>query len=283
MIIKLHAVNLIDPQTEAHYAFHNIAEPRFTQHHTHDFYEVFLITEGDIVHHINTVAKILGKGSLVLIRPTDAHHFEKHITETCELINLAFLVDTFHSLLDYLAVHDAFNNYLSSDIPPTLILTESSVQNLAFELQSLNRVTNNTVIRLKIRALLAHIFVNYFLVQQQTKVKNMPVWLSQVCEQMQQPRHFKEGRAALLRLSAYSPEYLARNFQKYLQQTPTQYINNLRLDYATNLLAHTDLSITEISFAAGFGNLSHFYHLFAACWDMPPGDYRKIHQRNFIP
>jgi AraC family cel operon transcriptional repressor len=63
--------------------------------------------------------------------------------------------------------------------------------------------------------------------------------------------------------------------KKYLQQTATDFINHLRLDYAANLLYHTDFPIIKVAFESGFNNLSHFNHLFKKKDRITPYNFRK--------
>ncbi|ANG64872.1 AraC family transcriptional regulator [Marinobacterium aestuarii] len=61
--------------------------------------------------------------------------------------------------------------------------------------------------------------------------------------------------AAQLQLSGRE---LERLFRHYLQQTPSAYYRNLRLDQARWMLQQTSQSVTDISVACGFVSLSHF-------------------------
>ncbi|WP_414705244.1 helix-turn-helix domain-containing protein [Pseudobacteroides sp.] len=65
-----------------------------------------------------------------------------------------------------------------------------------------------------------------------------------------------------------------RVFKQFLNMTPTEYINNLRLKYAKHLLLTTKISVIDISLEAGFDNLSHFYHLFKEQMKTPPTQLR---------
>jgi len=58
-----------------------------------------------------------------------------------------------------------------------------------------------------------------------------------------------------------------------------QYLNSLRMTEAKRLLSETDAKIIEISFAVGFGNLSHFNRCFKSSEKISPKDYRKKHRK----
>ena len=78
----------------------------------------------------------------------------------------------------------------------------------------------------------------------------------------------------LFELSSVSREHLIRSFKKYLGTTPTQYINRLRLNYATNQLANTNRKVVDICYGSEFGNLSYFYQSFKFAYGVTPKDYR---------
>jgi AraC family transcriptional regulator, dual regulator of chb operon len=110
----------------------------------------------------------------------------------------------------------------------------------------------------------------------------MPAWLKHTLNEMSKPENIREGLAALERLSGKTPEHTSRMFKKFLCKTPTDYINNLKTNYAANLLLHSDEDIVNIAFSAGFDNLSHFYHVFKQYFSTSPGKYRNLNKNIYI-
>ena len=64
-------------------------------------------------------------------------------------------------------------------------------------------------------------------------------------------------------------------FTQYLGQTPNRYLTQYRLDQSTVLLKNTDLTVTEIATAAGFGGSSYYAETFRAWIGKSPTQYRK--------
>lgn len=62
----------------------------------------------------------------------------------------------------------------------------------------------------------------------------------------------------LTSIANISKRQIERLFQRYLGVSPAQYYRNIRLDHGRNLIAETDMSITEITFACGFNSQAHF-------------------------
>ena len=89
---------------------------------------------------------------------------------------------------------------------------------------------------------------------------------------------------------AYLSRYhFIRRFQRAVQQTPHQYVMNRRLAKAKELLATSELPITEICLAVGFESLGSFSTLFRQVVGWSPSIYRArvLAQRHnpykFIP
>ena len=68
---------------------------------------------------------------------------------------------------------------------------------------------------------------------------------------------------------------LFRVFKRYLGLSPQQYIIQYRLERAADLLRSTDLSVTQIQYSCGFGDLSHFSRLFKSRYGISPAAYQR--------
>lgn len=281
--IKLEGKNIFDPNTEFHYAFFSTVI-NTAAIHCHDFFEIFLITHGKVIHNVNDEKQFLTDGDLVLIRPNDVHCYEKDGDEDCQFINLAFSHNTMDSLYNYLGSGFPYDNLMKPKLPPRIILSNHEKNKMISKLSNLNTIPMHRKDRIKAqsRALLIEIFMKYFTTDHEYKGTEMPQWFKSLCSQMEKVENFTEGILAIHNISGKSHEHLCRTFKKYLNMTPTEYINELRLNYAANLLINTDNDIITLSLECGFQNLSHFYHLFKRRFGMPPADFRRKYQRAVI-
>lgn len=64
-------------------------------------------------------------------------------------------------------------------------------------------------------------------------------------------------------------------FKQYINQSPNAYLNELRLCKGMDLLANTDMSVSDISDEVGFLSASYFTELFHRYVNSTPIDYRK--------
>lgn len=70
--------------------------------------------------------------------------------------------------------------------------------------------------------------------------------------------------------------HFSRLFKKELSVTPHQYVINVRIKYAKQLLMDTSTSIEEIGDTCGFSNASHFIDCFKKNVEMTPNSFRML-------
>ena len=102
-----------------------------------------------------------------------------------------------------------------------------------------------------------------------------PKWFFELINKMNFVENFTQGLPKMLKLAHISQEHLTREFRKYLNMSPTEFINDKRLTYAAELLSEEKYDITSICFMSGFNNLSHFYHKFKEKYKCSPKQYIK--------
>ena len=66
-----------------------------------------------------------------------------------------------------------------------------------------------------------------------------------------------------------------RHFKRHTGKNFTQFVTEVRLNYASRQLIETDLPVGEIAFASGYRNLSHFNHQFKALYSLSPLAFRR--------
>ena len=81
-----------------------------------------------------------------------------------------------------------------------------------------------------------------------------------------------EGLAKLVNLSV---SYFVRSFKQSVGNTPHDYLMRRRLERTMELLAGTDLPLSEIALAVGFSDQSHCARRFRQHLGMSPREYRR--------
>ena len=52
-------------------------------YHSHEYYEIFYIIDGQIEHEVNGVTDVLKTGDIVFLRPHDVHTFKRKSSDFC--------------------------------------------------------------------------------------------------------------------------------------------------------------------------------------------------------
>ena len=77
--------------------------------------------------------------------------------------------------------------------------------------------------------------------------------------------------------AALSRYYFARRFQKETGWTPKEYLANIRIDAAREMLAEDNIPISQIADACGFINIPHFTSFFKKRTGQTPAAFRKVY------
>lgn len=83
-------------------------------------------------------------------------------------------------------------------------------------------------------------------------------------------------------ISQYSYHHFRHIFKEEMGVSLKQYILSKRLTYAKKQLQETDISVTELAYATGFGSTSQFIKVFKEHFHASPLQYRKQYAENYI-
>lgn len=89
--------------------------------------------------------------------------------------------------------------------------------------------------------------------------------------------HYKEkiGLAEICKIGNVGKTTCSTIFMKYTNQTPIEYLTDYRLRKSIDLMASTDMTLSEISYEIGFSGASYFTETFRKRFCYSPGEYRK--------
>ncbi len=86
----------------------------------------------------------------------------------------------------------------------------------------------------------------------------------------------------LASLVGMTPSAFSRFFKQHTTRTLSDYIIDIRLGNAARMLVDTSCSISEISYACGFNNLSNFNRIFKARRGNTPRDFRALFTKSRV-
>jgi AraC family cel operon transcriptional repressor len=260
-----------------HLAITTINSPKDLIYHCHDYVEVFWVKEGSGKHIINANEIPVGIGSLWMIRSEDAHTFRMDSkSKGLVITNIAFRKDD----LDYFK-HRYFKNdntffWATSKIPFHTVLSKE-------ELLHISNIATKFLMEEKTYLHLDYILLHIFevLTQTSSNYSTLPHWLSHAIKKFRTPVYFNSGVSGFVALTARSADHVNRTLKKYMQQTLTDTVNELRLEFASKQLIMTNTPIKIISAECGYQSISYFHRLFKLKYGRSPKAYREINKKVF--
>lgn len=276
---KLSAETNIDMQTECCVRFVYGGTDAFRLH-SHDFYEFFIVAKGTVPHMVNGVMQNLREGSLVFIRPDDVHSHKCNDPDTA-FINLTFTKETTKALFTYLFDEKKIDEMLYCDMPPMVFLDKTDRKRIVSQINELNTENwkDKDALKIRMRTILVNIFSHFASSTQETPETVIPLWFTELIDAMAKPENFIAGINQMIALSGKSREHVSRSAKKYLGITITDYINDLRANYASNLLINTNIPIIDICYNCGFQSVSYFYRVFKERNNVSPSVFRNNYKK----
>ncbi len=251
------------------------SKPKFQ--HCHDFYEIFIVTQGATHHWVGNEKTRLERGSLVFMRPNDQHALQAVRGDRNEIVNVAIRPEIIAHIGERYG-RDLGGRFFWHDggQPDTYMLTGPRFEravNVSSELQT----SGNTLAA-----------IEGYLLTLFTRVVELPIsfddsvpqWLVAASDAAKRPEVFREGAAGFVKAAGRGHEHVCRMAQKHLGMSPSTYVNRIRMQHAALLLADSDQAIQDISADCGIENLSHFYRVFQRQYGTTPRQYRVNHQKN---
>ena len=250
--------------------------------HRHNFCEFSLMVKGSIFHIINDYTYTITEGMLTFIRADDKHFYRKidntdmafyNIGIPNDILNMIFRYyhierNSFFSLPKISDVHLSHDDYIT--LKKRIIKFMETPYGEEHSILFLNIVSD----------VLYHITSAINKPQSLITEDGAPSWFSNLLMEMENSENYIVGLPKLKELSSCSFEHLSRYFKKYLNCTPTQYINRLRVDHAVQMLRKGECTILEACFSSGFNNEGYFYWQFKKYYSMTPLDFINDEKRN---
>lgn len=251
--------------------------------HNHEFYELVLTDSENVIHEIGAVRTELPKYALMLIRPHDTHRFVDEGQGEFSYLNLAFTTETFDDIVKYLNAENSIKRIIDSENPPYAVL--SAAQGVSIKNQFLCLMGDSTVPEPKVysRALIASVFSKYFFNNiESADSTDIPPWFNVLCAEMNKIENLTLTTDEMSKLSGRSYSHICYCFQKYLNTSPTKYINDIKLKYAKNMILHTNMTVLDVAYECGFENMGYFHRLFKKKFGISPGEMRKLYNIDSI-
>ncbi|WP_200761166.1 AraC family transcriptional regulator [Poriferisphaera corsica] len=247
--------------------------------HTHKgFCEFLYPVSGLITNTINGIAVNQKPGDLILIREQDTHHLKG---SNFTYFNINFDLADLLEFCSSLKIDPYSNVRLRSILVGTNVchykVTDEQHINLTHSLNALFEHQQTPLGNMMFQKFLLSIMVDFIIAptKQSVASNNAPLWLNDLLNHIADNIDLNLVVNDLPEICDRTHEHISRVFKKHLSCTPSQYLNNLRLEKAARLLVHSNQPILDIAYTVGFNNLNYFYKLFSDKYLLTPMKYRK--------
>lgn len=252
--------------------------------HWHDEIEIVYCFTGECSYYINFEHYTIKEGDILIIPPTVIHSFEQKENKAYYGISILFNLSIINNALD-----SCSRKYFMPLLNNKIILNthlkngEKYHNGASGIIEKIIRCYYNKeeFYELELKMHLFELFSwyfknglyvkkkeNYSLDKNMDKIKRILMYI----EEHYSERIVLEDIAVITNQSVYN---LSHSFKKCTGQSPLEFINGYRLNFAAKLLIETENPIINIAFETGFNNVSYFNRAFKKKFCMTPTEYRK--------
>ena len=107
--------------------------------------------------------------------------------------------------------------------------------------------------------------------------------INKIVQFVEKNYHHKISLEDVGELVGMSASSVSRFFKQRTRHNFWDYINGFRIDRAAQMMIETEHTISEISYACGFNNISNFNRVFRERIGTTPSDYRNKFKESIIP
>ncbi len=243
--------------------------------HVHDFHEIYYLVGGTRRYFIDDSIYTINKGDVVVILKGTIHRTTYNNEKAHERIDCKFRGE----FLDCESVKAEFERVFADS--PVLSLApvhrdylQLLLRNIRTEYENPDEFSDDSA-----RALIQRMMI--FLIRLK-KMQASPMPCDPDDSLMQEAAKFIRTNFALPLtledIAAHvntSPTYFSKKFKRATGFGCREYLVNVRLKEASQLLVETNLSITEIAIKCGFNSSNYFGDVFRRAHSVSPAVYRK--------
>jgi AraC-like DNA-binding protein/mannose-6-phosphate isomerase-like protein (cupin superfamily) len=264
--------------------------PNYTEtEHSHNFWEIVLINGGSGKHNLEGQSFPVGAGDVFLIQKHQKHFF--HDLNELELVNvlydpelLGFPEKELRKLPGYCAMfmlepqHRKQHKFSSRlhlkrrELAPPLQIIEK-IESACNEKDAGWEITALT----SLQELIIYLSKSYVLADSPDATSLLRV--ADVIALLEKDYLTQWTLDDLVRTANMSKGNLIRIFKNATNQTPIEYLVDIRIQHAIDLLLNTDITITEIAYQVGFNDGNYFSRHFKKKLKLSPRDYRLNNRR----
>jgi len=239
-----------------------------TRLHWHDYYEMEIIVSGKALHCLNGQEYELSRGNMYILSYFDYHSVKA--LENTEIININFSPE----LLD-----GRISEYMKKSGKAVMCrLDEEQTEYMDGRISVLEKINKSAQSPddLVLRAVLAEITAIVLKNSDEPEREAMPDFVQKAIGYIHENFRRDISLNILADKLSVSPGYLGKLLKGNLGKTFNEYLGDVRLKYACNLLESNNLSVGEIAINSGHNSVQYFLHVFKKRFGITPSQYRNL-------
>lgn len=239
--------------------------------HTHDFDEIFLVTEGSLIHRRPQGNETLEAGSISFVDSTTLHALAPNGRQYGSFINVAFP----KKILPQLA-------HMAGLIPleGTKQIGEQQFERVKRIFEEIEQNSFHHPHIADIVSFVAQLTMEFGRsYDRKDKPQNSKDRFIQAVNSLDELEHCRKGIDHLLDQTSVSMPHLCRTLKAKTGKTPSELVHLARMTNARKLLLSTDLTIDQISIELGYEDPSYFYRTFKRQMGVSPKEFRLSESR----
>lgn len=256
------------------------------QPNKHDHFEVVYMKRGSSVFKVADSNVVLEPNDMIMIKPHQQHKFTVKSERNCEFIVLSFLFeDTKGANISDTSLDD-FIEFVNTDQAGAFLHLRLSKKNdIINVLENILRERDKNMMW---GDLMSHLLIMELFVLISRTLKNE--WEQNIKSRslkIKELLHIAKGyidnnysrELTLSDVAKYvflSESYFAHTFKNEFGISPKSYLLQVRVDASKELLANTDMKISDVSLSVGFSSQQRYNDIFRKYTGMTPLKYRKI-------
>ena len=241
--------------------------------HTHSFYEIFYVTEGQIYHIQNGQKSLIQTGDMFFLRPNDIHVFERN--GECTHRDIVISKELFEKAANF--INPNLYGEINNSVHPLRVKIESEQIKYLENLLNFVKYMSPSVEKNQpylINSIVAHLIGFLYVSDQHEKVP-YPRWFQVLLANLNDPIHIKGGIQSAMEEINYNYIYVSRIFKKHIGVTIGEYLTQRRMELAKVYLSTTKMNISQISEEVGYAYSYRFNQVFKQYTGCTPKEYRK--------
>ena len=273
--------NIIDYKTHPIIGKYSVSFHRWgssgTAAHGHNYYEIFLVTDGRLCHEVNEKPSEIGKGTLCMICPGDIHRLSRVENFSSAHMNICISPKKFDEICSAIGIDP---RELETQKPLTAVLSAEEQAYFDSRASLISKLIGDGYEKaVSVICSTAADFISILNSSKLTQKIICPEWFEDIIEKIHAPEYMTCSAADVYEMSNFSPPVVIEAFKKYAGKTVSAYLRDAKCEYACLLLSGTKMTTLEISMQLGYYSLSHFNRVFNSYSGLSPAAYRREYQK----